>query len=552
MVIKKRQSEVKNHGHHKSATNRQGDRVGLSSYAKTYVKELRLPEFEKYAADRLAVLRCIHTEQGMGRDVVTRRFEQGQEFVEQNPTIARKLRDTKLDKDVQKDNISHFILRLGFCNTEENRKWFLKQEVELFKFRYELNQSAPERKAVFDELLGTQFETVDIKQLYEAGPTVNGRKPLPKVYSTGIGNYSAGTTSWGGNYNKNFPYYKVSILDTAVHWMVEKRMLFVKAGYAYVPAQKFKDIVFGRYRTRLSKELLDCRAKLHELRAEDRVYSIIANLHKAAVGDSYKPNSQTGSVKPKDVPMLVNRGSFPICMRGTYEHLKKDSHLKHAGRMHFGLFLKSIGMSMEDALKFWQKMFAKKTSHEKFAKNYAYNIRHNYGKEGNRKDDGKGYSAYSCAKIIGGDYAADDHAGCPFKLMDEENLDRRLRSIGLNPRQSEEIIAKKKDKHYNIACRLVFKHTHSMAIRKLKGREWEGDIDSETQWNHPNSYFDLSRKVHEGFDVPLPPTLGGGGGGGIQSFPSVAQMQGGMHPTQAAQNIIQPLRPTSAPMDVSS
>lgn len=45
---------------------------------------------------------------------------------------------------------------------------------------------------------------------------------------------------------------------------------------------------------------------------------------------------------------------------------------------------------------FWRAEFAPLTSGEKFEKQYAYNIRHNYGKEGNRKS----YTPYSCLKII--------------------------------------------------------------------------------------------------------------------------------------------------------
>lgn len=45
-------------------------------------------------------------------------------------------------------------------------------------------------------------------------------------------------------------------------------------------------------------------------------------------------------------------------------------------------------------MRFWRAEFS--TAADKFDKEYAYNIRHNYGKEGKRAD----YTPYSCIKIV--------------------------------------------------------------------------------------------------------------------------------------------------------
>jgi DNA primase large subunit len=70
-------------------------------------------------------------------------------------------------------------------------------------------------------------------------------------------------------------------------------------------------------------------------------------------------------------------------MRNLQDSLKADKHLKHGGRLQYGLFLKAIGLSVEEALVFWRTGFSNITD-DKFQKEYAYNVRYNYGLEGKR------------------------------------------------------------------------------------------------------------------------------------------------------------------------
>ena len=76
---------------------------------------------------------------------------------------------------------------------------------------------------------------------------------------------------------------------------------------------------------------------------------------------------------------------MPLCMENLHNELRQDKHTRHGGRMQYGLFLKGMGLSLEQALIFWQTAFGKVTP-DQFNKEYAYNVRHLYGMEGKRTD----------------------------------------------------------------------------------------------------------------------------------------------------------------------
>merc|ERR1712048_262367 len=57
--------------------------------------------------------------------------------------------------DRRKDQISHYILRLSFSRTEDLRRWFLNQEMDLFRYRFQ--EESPEEIQSFMEGNGMNF-----------------------------------------------------------------------------------------------------------------------------------------------------------------------------------------------------------------------------------------------------------------------------------------------------------------------------------------------------------------------------------------------------------
>jgi DNA primase large subunit len=180
-------------------------------------------------------------------------------------------------------------------------------------------------------------------------------------------------------------------------------------------------------------------------------------------------------------------------MRNLQNSLQRDSHLKHFGRLQYTLFLKGLGLSVEDALVFWRTSF-KNITDDKFNKEYRYNVRHSYGEVGGDANKrGRGYSPYSCQKILSEHPPGPGEAhGCPYRHFSLDNLTSMLQSVGV---QDREVLAGVKDdvgkKRFHIACNRVFEHAHKAEIKKVKDDGIWGANELDTIV-HPNVYFKRS------------------------------------------------------------
>ena len=75
---------------------------------------------------------------------------------------------------------------------------------------------------------------------------------------------------------------------------------------------------------------------------------------------------------PQEVAELSKR-NFPLSMKSMQEVLSTTHHIKYKARLQYGLFLKGIGMTLEDVMKFFRIEF--ELDMDTFEKEYAYGIR---------------------------------------------------------------------------------------------------------------------------------------------------------------------------------
>lgn len=283
---------------------------------------------------------------------------------------------------------------------------------------------------------------------------------------------------------------------TRVPELTEHRTVFIRKGKAYVPFREQTSMIITEFTKRLDKALELASRALPRMDEDDRLIPILSHLSKnfatpdAAFSES--DSSLTGApINAANVDNLSQH--FPLCMKHMHNHLRKNNHLKHYGRLQYTLFLKGMGLTLEDCLVFWRQSF-KNITDDTFNKEYRYNVRHAYGDVGgdaNRR--GRGYTPYSCQKMLTEHPPMTGEAhGCPYRHFSVDNLTGMLQSMGVNDR--EVLKGVKEDvekKRYHIACNRVFESTHKSEMKKVKDEKIWGPAELDTIV-HPNTYFKRS------------------------------------------------------------
>lgn len=283
---------------------------------------------------------------------------------------------------------------------------------------------------------------------------------------------------------------------TRVPELVEHRSVLVRKGKAYVPMKEQTSMVMTEFTNRLEKALELTARALPRLDEDDRLSPILNHLSKnfaapdAAFADSDSALSGA-SITAANVDNLSQH--FPLCMKHLHTTLRKNNHLKHFGRLQYTLFLKGIGLTMEDCLMFWRQSF-KNITDDTFNKEYRYNVRHVYGDVGgdaNRR--GRGYSPYSCQKILTEHPPGTGEAhGCPYRHFSVDNLTNMLQATGVHDRDVLRSVKEDVEKkRFHIACNRVFEWAHKTEIKKVKDENLWGPAELDTIV-HPNTYFKRS------------------------------------------------------------
>ena len=389
------------------------------------------------------------------------------------PLRANSSRSSALADERRKDHYSHFILRLAFASTDDLRRRFARLETTLFRMRFRDDDLREQRDFVAS--LQLPWNEVTDAEKRALGPQLAAASAVKRVDDT--------------------DWFKVDW--DQVPELVDGRRVLVRDGKAYMPQREQLSLVAAEFTKQLDRALELTARALPRLDEDSRLAPILAHLSQAFTAPEAAYSSADARIDGLAAPTAANvdglAAHFPLCMQHLHSTLRANAHLKHHGRLQYTLFLKGIGLSLEECLVFWRRAFHTMTD-DRFNKEYRYNVRHAYGDVGgdaNRR--GRGYSPFSCQKLLTEALPGPGQAhGCPYRTFAPDNLVALLQRIGVSDHQVlrgvRDDIAKQK---YHIACNRVFEHAHRADIDRAKrDAGWSAaDLDTIV---HPNAYFKRS------------------------------------------------------------
>lgn len=400
-----------------------------------------------------------------------------------NSAAAGGIIDSRLREERKKDHYSHFILRLAFSGTEDLRRRFVRVESMLFKLRFQQDDGSERRG--FVESLSLDWNVVAEEEKRELGDSLMAATP-------------------GLRRLEDENWFKVNW--TKVPELVEHRKVLVRKGKAYVPMREQPSMIMTEFTTRLEKGLELTARAIPRLDEDDRLSPILNHLSKnfAAPDASFSESDDSlngAQISAGNIDNLSQH--FPLCMKHLHVTLRKNNHLKHFGRLQYTLFLKGIGLTLEDCLMFWRQSFKNMTD-DTFNKEYRYNVRHSYGDVGgdaNRR--GRGYSPYSCQKILTEHPPGTGEAhGCPYRHFSVDNLTSMLQTTGVHDREVLKNVKEDVEKkRFHIACNRVFEWAHKSELKKVKDEGIWGPAELDTIV-HPNTYFKRSYLLKNLGNIP--------------------------------------------------
>jgi DNA primase large subunit len=335
---------------------------------------------------------------------------------------------TEEDKqEIYNEFAGHALLRLAAGENTRIFGWVIEQEGDLFEYRFRHVRS-----------LQTQIE---IAQYIFGKERVLGPRALWNKFD--INNHYFKDFKMGDKRMKS-----IGMHFTCVPRIIGNRSNLLRNGWVLGLMDDFVSSIKLAF-----EQILRDRIKETAARMDRTIRKPLRKIQEELGQLIHSMARSSGMYDFEGYKLYRRQDIFPQCMLDLYNEVMTKGHLGHEERFQLGLFLKKMGMSIDEQLEFWYNNAVDNTglSFEQFSSgNPGYIIRHMYGLEGGETD----YSAPNCETIQNQYY-------CTFMHQAAEKIDENIRKEFKNPSEQVEqkiryLERKVIDKKPSEACAQMF------------------------------------------------------------------------------------------------
>lgn len=171
--------------------------------------------------------------------------------------------------------------------------------------------------------------------------------------------------------------------------LVKERELIIKNGNVITYCSNWKIVLQSLFSNYVTNELNVMRKQALQTIKHDLRFQI---LNQKVQSYLFKKNATHGNITIDNIDTEAQK--FPLCMQHLHSVLRSRHRLSHYARLYYSLFLKEIGMELEDSIIFWRQEYSKPHTCSSVClhnwqsneKKFIYSIRHMYGLEGSRRN----------------------------------------------------------------------------------------------------------------------------------------------------------------------
>ncbi|MHA2062720.1 MAG: hypothetical protein ACW963_10590 [Candidatus Sifarchaeia archaeon] len=363
----------------------------------------------------------------------------------------------------------HILLRVAVATDPRLSAWLVEFEGDPFDYRF--------RKAPFSEIITVMHyffgndsvmlledleekEDMQIKRKYSLVEVGEYSRYIKRSIKTRDGRTTIKRERQNVTLPKGLRKY-IGVHFTKVPEVVGKKQVLLLKGWAIAPIFIFRGTIKREFESALKTKLEGIQ---DQIKSDRSLKPIIRELRE------YIKINEKDFVKRFETEISPGRklyqrfDLFPECMNQLIAILTEKGHLGHGERLQLGLFLKKLGMSMDEQKHFWYQKAVDNIglTFEEFDSKVGYTIDHLYGQAGSGTD----YEAPKCETIITSYYCAFAQKGAD-EIMKRTQMEFKEKDKSKFNQVLEDLMANVMNNKPRNACAKLFELRYGKRAKKI-------------------------------------------------------------------------------------